>query len=286
MKLEVYQILGISSNKLFEKREEMYSSLKKTSEYKDDRGLKFCINNLDFEENIISGTISQEYIGDLYTVENKVDTPIQQNPWEKTYFFVDTTLGKILLQKRRYSPKNLNHGKTETRLVQILNLVCMNLFGGNISIVKTSIGDNNEYFKKIIEKEKIEFLKVGNLLGKKIKVGTKLHNPREDWDKVWAESWNTYDSEIVEEIDIRVTKGQDLKKSVIKNGTLAAEGSQIKVVRYYDTELERSVTLSKKSVGAVDIDAKLGDEPATIYKKAIKKIKNSRDVIKKLNIDI
>lgn len=285
MKFNVYEIAGITAKRLFDDKEKLLDKLINSKEY-NYRNLRYCLNNLDMENSIIGGTLSQEYIGNLYTVENKVERPIEENPWEKTYFFIDTSTAKLLLHKRTYKPKNLKHGRSETRLNEIINDVILELFGNTVSIIKTSIGENNEYFKKILAEEQVESLKVGNLLGKKIDVGTPLHNPREDWDIVWAESYNTYDSEIIEEVEIKVTKGKDIRKSVIHKGIIAAKGSEIKTVKYYDTELSKSIVLTNNSVGSVNVDANSSDEPATVLKRAFEKIKNSRDVIKKFNINL
>ena len=285
MKFEVYQLTGVSENLLFKEKEKLKSLLAKSDEYRD-HNLKYCVNNLDEEEGIIGGTVSQEYLSNLYTVENKIEKPIEKNPWEKTYFFIDTTSGKLLLQKRNYSAKNLIHSKTETRLLQILNDVFLTNYKSTVSIIKTSIGENNEYFKQIIKQEKVRFLKVGNLQGKKIEVGTTLHNPRVDLDMAWAESYNNYDADIIEEITIKVAEDKDINRSIIHKGTVAAQGSEIKKVSYYDEDAGKTVTITKSSVGALNVDTSANDEPVTVIQKVINKIKESRVILKKLNIKI
>ncbi|AMA74313.1 hypothetical protein ACKE5C_02000 [Aneurinibacillus thermoaerophilus] len=281
MKFEVYDLIGPTSEFLATNKEKLLQHIKDSRTFTDDKGLKYCLNNIDYEDNIIGGTISQEYFGDLKTVENKVEKPIKSNPWEKTYFFIDIATSKLLLQRRRYSPKNLNHSKTEQRIIEIIHHdVFLKHFGSSFNMIKTSVGFNNDFFKEIIKKEKIQQLDVTNLRGKKVVVGTPLHNPREDWDKVLAESWNTYDSNYVDEIVLRSENEDGLSKSVFQKLVLAA-GGDVKAVRYYDEEEEKVITVSHKSVGSLDVDVKKDEETVTVLQKAFNKIKSSRDALRR-----
>lgn len=282
MKFEVFHLAGISAKFLHENKEKLNELLKNSLTLKDDK-LSYCINNIDIDESIIGGTLSQEYIGGLTTVINKVETPIDENPWEKTYFFIDTVSAKVLIQRRKYSPKNLNHNKSVNRIEEILRDVFLKEYQSTLSLIKTSIGTNNDYFKDIVLSEDVKMVKVGNLLGKKVPVGTTLHNPREDWDRVWAESWNEYDSEIVEEIVIKTAKDKDLSRSVINKALIAANGD-FKAVSYFDAEEEKVVRVSKNSVGTLSLQVSKDEEPVTILKKGFEKIINSRDAIKRFFI--
>jgi hypothetical protein len=282
MKFEVYDLVGPTPKYLIEKKDAIVTHLIDSKTYSDDRSLRYCLNNIDTEANLIGGTLSQEYFGDFKTVDpkSKLEKPLDSNPWEKTFFFIDTVTGKILIHKRKYSPRNLEHGKSLKRIEDILREVFMEHHGTSLEIVKTIIGQNNEFFKDVLRTERVQILDVTNLLGKKIPVGTTLHNPREDWDEVWAESWNEYDSNYVEEVMVRAPNGGDLSKSVIHKAVLAAEGD-IRSVTYYDTEDEKPRRISKKSVGAVHVDAKNEEEPVTIMKKAFDKIEKSRDLFRR-----
>lgn len=282
MKLEVFHMTGITAELLKENKEVIDDLLKKSYTRTED-SLQFCLNNIDIEESVIGGTLSQEYVGGLTTVVNKVETPIDKNPWEKTYFFIDTASAKLLIQRRKYSPKNLNHNKSIRRIQDILRDLFLEHFQSSLGLIKTSVGMNNDYFKDIVLNEDVKLLKVVNLLGKKVPVGTQLHNPREDWDRVWAESWNEYDSEIIEEVVIRTAKDKDMSRSVLNKALMAANGD-VAAVSYFDSEEERVVRVTKQSAGTISLPVHKDEEPVTVLKKGFEKVKNSRDVIRRFFI--
>jgi hypothetical protein len=282
MKLVVYDFTGTTPEFLKNKQAEIVQYLRESRTYTDVRdNLRYCVNNVNVEGYIIGATLSQEYIGNLTTINpaNKEEKAIADNPWEKTYFFIDIVTGKILIQKRKYSPKNLNHGKTETRIIEILSDIFLENFNSTVGILKTVIGDNNEYFKRIIRTETVKQLHVVNLRNKKIPVGTPLHNPREDLDIAWAESWNTYDSNYINEVKIVAEKEADLSRSVLQKALIAAEGD-IKSVQYYDFEEDKPITITNSSQGAVNVDVKNDEEVPTIMKKSFEKIAAARDIIR------
>lgn len=281
MRLMVYQLIGANTQFLSDKKDSLYQALLLSKEFTDDRGIKYCINNVSIDGYIISATLSQEYIGGLTTVVNKVETPISSNPWEKTYLFIDIVTSMLLLQKRRYSPKTLDHNKAESRILEILRGIFLEQYSSTLEIYKTSIGYNKEYFKDIIRSEIIKEIAVTNLKGTKVPIGTSLHNPKEQWDRVFAESFNEYDSEVVEEIVVKASSDKDLSRSVIAKLAIAAEGSDIKGVAFIDPEENKKTTLTKKSAGSVFVNVDPKDDTETVKKEAIEKINASRDSFRK-----
>ena len=282
MLLDAYQINGPDLTKIRETGPELFSFFSNVPAKTDENNRKYLFNNIGSDENIIYGTLSQEYIDNTLVtvdVESKEEKPIDVNPWERTIFLFDLINGNIYIEKKRYSQIHLDHNKAVRRVEEIIHTIYLNNFGTSVSFYPLRVDSTSEYVKKLFSSSKINFIKMVELNGKKIKLGTILHNPRIDLDNSWAESWNEYDSEEVEEISIKAKKDGNLTRSIMARAAVEV-GGLVKEINYYDDIEERNITIKHHGKAELSVNKiKKMSELSTKFNESVQKIRRSAEVI-------
>ncbi|MGW6382290.1 hypothetical protein [Peribacillus butanolivorans] len=106
------------------REEEVVQYLKQLDFFDAGQTLKYVINSdVEYERGVLVGSISEEYIPNSYGVNQ--DRGLENldgfEPYERTIFAFDFNSRAFLVQNRKYTPKNLDPGRTLNRLTDIFN---------------------------------------------------------------------------------------------------------------------------------------------------------------------
>lgn len=205
---------------------------------------EFAISQCIHEEDIIVGNLSQTYGIDLikFSDNSKEEIPIDEDKANdnRTYFFINCKEASIYIQNRRYTPRELNPNLAFKRLEKLLDKNLSHDVLETIILQKENINYNMEELQEYFRQSFVKSVEFNNISNMKLKIGTKLHNPRVDLDEAAVESWNTYSSENVESVKVKAKKDKSIAKNPIANiGFKLAEQNKIeydKIIKNIEIE--------------------------------------------------
>lgn len=273
MKMIVFDIANITQAELLEKSSALARELNGLAAVRADR-FQYTIATVTVEKGILSGILYQEYHGGQVTVDPRTKTveEIAQNPWEETIFILIPRQGIVFFEKKRYSPKNLNHSTAYVRFETLLKQAWERVSTVPLALKPIQVGGDMNYIREIFRTEDVRRLQVGGLGGSFLSPDTPLHNPNRDRDKEFARTWNDYESPEIEEISLVAKKGKTLKKSVIAKAILAV-GEIPKRVDYYDHMEDEVVTVTQRTLKHLIVDAVRMTSGITRLERALEKIR-------------
>lgn len=202
-------------------------------------------------ENHIYGFFAQESFEDLIKYDNKQPVKIDENRWIRTPFIIDTDTLDLYLQKRNYTSKTLCHGKVLSRFEEMLS----EEINQTVQIHLYHSGVSKEDFKNIFYSDEniVKEITVTNLSGSYIVEGTDLHNPREEFDKIRAESHNVYDAKILKYAHLEANDNENLSKSPTARAFIEGMGSIGEMIKYVSSSSKELITEHEKGDGKIKL---------------------------------
>lgn len=174
-------------------------------------------------ENFILGTLAQSYYTVLTAFEGqgKKEKQLDENNInDKTFFYIDTVQSRLYIQGKLYPAVTLNKSLTLARMNNILN----NCLQKQVVLQKAQIDYTDYELAEIFNISYVKKVIFKNIRGIELPLNTVLHNPRADWDRTVAESWNAYSKDTLDYLELRAQKDEKLNKNPIaKIGITLAE---------------------------------------------------------------
>ncbi|GCD12986.1 hypothetical protein [Clostridium tagluense] len=219
---------------------------------------KYGFVEVNKEDDKVFGYFAQESIEDFVKYENKKPLKIEDYPWIRTVFIIDTTQLIIFVHKKRYSSKFLTHGGVLERLQGLLSKE----LSENVLLFPFYAGLDKENYKKVFYDDDniVKEVKFSKLQGSLIVDGTQLHNPMKELDGLRADSHNRYDSKILKSAYLEANDKGNLSKSPTARAFLEGEGSVGDMIKYETKSGTTFVEFSKAQAKIkIDIDDEAKD---------------------------
>jgi len=212
---------------------------------------KYGFVEVNEDDDKVYGYFAQESIEDFVKYENKKPLKIDDYPWIRTVFIIDTTQLIIYVHKKRYSSKFLTHGKVLDRLQLLLGKE----LGQKVMLFPFYAGLDKEDYKKVFydDDNTVKEVKISKLQGSFIVNGTQLHNPMKELDEIRAESHNRYDAKILKSAYLEANDKGNLAKSPTARAFLEGEGSIGDMIKY-ETKSGTSFVEFNKAQAKIKID--------------------------------
>lgn len=268
----------------YEGREEVLREyLFRTGIFEGDHGLRYLINNdVEFERGVLTGSISEEYIPDSFSVDDEKNLIAMDGmePYERTVFVYDFSTRAFLVQNRKYSPNNLKPGKTLSRLKEIFSDAFSEIFSKDFIIIPVLLPEGNDLFINLFTSHQVVELKVLEL-SKRNFINEEISTEKEESDamrKIWNE-----DNSSMDMIHIKTTKGGDLNNNIVAFAALNSPNAVIDRVRYFDPEEEVFVTKTRSSFNKFNVSGvDKNTESITAYEAIREEIGNRRTILRRM----
>lgn len=293
LRIQAYQIIVVGWGKKVKNNDWLNKALK-NSPVENQDGWEYGIVEVKQDNRNIYGYLGQEADEDLFTYDkSKQRNDIDKYKWVNTFFLIDRSGGKLFVHKKKYTPSNLNHGKTIARLEFILSKVFLKEFKCKVQLFPYRTGLNQTEFKHIFYNNSVIQTKFSDIYGTYVSTEAKLHNPKIEMDKVRAESHNKYDSKILKKMALEAQDGKSLSKSPSAR-TMVESGAVGEMIKYVSNQGE-VVTEYKESKAILNYVAEVAEDLDELYssvkhfiagkKSFINKFKLFEDDKKLLDID-
>jgi hypothetical protein len=281
-----FKVFQVYENVNYKEREHLFfEHLRDTDFFVGDHGLRYVINNdLELEDSIIVGTISQEYIPNSYEVNEDKSLEIMDDvePFERTFFAYDFQTRAFLVQNRRYSPENLNPGKTLTRLVEIFDDGYRQVFNSSFSVIPVLLPEDNSLFVNIFRTHKVVELVVSGINDGRLLADDIVLSDDVTLNRQMREIWNN-DASLTDLVHLRTTLEGDLNESVIAKAALYAPGGVVELIKYYDPEEDGLVTKKRSTLNQISIpDINNNTESITAFRVILDNIREKRSVLRRM----
>ncbi|PFN89244.1 hypothetical protein [Bacillus thuringiensis] len=280
MDFKVYQIYQHIN---YEGRErELRDYLIQTGFFDAGHGLTYLINNdVEFDEGVITGTISEEFIPNSFGVndDKSIRFMDEYEPFERTFFAYDFETRAFLVQNRRYSPTNLNPGRTFTRLEEIFTDAFNTVFESGFTPVPVLLPEGNELFIRLFTVHRVVELKVKQMAGRGF-IGEVSEDETEN--EIIQRIWNEDDSHM-DMIHLKTTAEGDLNDNVLAFAAMNAPNVVIDKIKYYDPEEDGFVTKNRSSMDKFPINNIDKDtESITAFQVIINTIHENRGILRRM----
>lgn len=245
---KVYQVTAAID--LTSRGRELFNLLKSQNKFTGEQGLKFCITQeLDFDENVITGCFSEEYLTNISSNdEDKATFVPEVEPYLNTFFAFDLQEKRIILENRRYPANNLKKDQTRIRLFTIIKDCFEEIYNAEFDYLNTHRNVDDDDFIHIFRTNRVSMLKVRlSTNGRLLSSSTKIFNEDDELlNSKWVQGWNSDQSGMHEIILKAPGKGGDgdLSKSPIALSLLNLPVKEIVEINYWD-ENETSGTMSR-----------------------------------------
>ena len=236
MDFRVYQLtfagdLTVGSSRLFE-------GLKNLPKSFGEHGLEYCITSeIDLDENIITGCLSEEYIPDIDSVDEGKNTFVPDvEPYLKTMFALDLQEKRMIVQHRQYPPTNLDRHQSMVRLSTLINSIWQDVYHVQFNYVITHRDVTDEDFLRIFNNNRVTMMRVRLFeTGRYISDGAKIFES-DELNSFWSDGWNSDESETYEILIKAPGKGGsgDLRKSPIARSLINLTQKEILQMNYWD----------------------------------------------------
>ncbi|MED5101061.1 hypothetical protein P9858_13125 [Niallia circulans] len=283
MDFKVYQIF---QNIDFDGREEELKNYLVNSDFfEGDYGLNYVINNdVELENGVLTGTISEEFIPDSYSVNEDKAISVMDDiePYERTFFALDFNTRAFLVQNRKYSPTNLKPGKTLSRLDEIFSDAFREIFDSGFTLIPVLLPEGNDLFITLFNNHRVVELKVSNL-NERLAFNDDTDLSDDDFeDGAIKRLWNEDESQM-DSITLKTTSEGDLNENIIAIAAIHSENVIIDRIKYYDPEEDGFITTKRSSfdkfpVPTIDKNV----ESVTAFQAIINVISNNRRILRRM----
>lgn len=264
---------------------ELQEYLRDTDFFEGDHGLRYVINNdVDIEDSIIVGTISQEFIPNSFEVGEDKSLGVMDNvePYERTFFAFDFQTRAFLVQNRRYPPENLNPGKTLTRLAEILNDGYRAVYNSSFTVIPVLLPEGNAVFMNIFRTHRIVELSVSGINSGRLLNGNVVLTEDVNTNRTMLDIWND-DTSLTDLVHLRTTLDGDLNDSPIAKAALHSPGGTVELIRYYDPEEDGFVTKKRSTLNQFSIAGiNNNTESPTAFNVIVETIRENRPVLRRM----
>ncbi|AMA72758.1 hypothetical protein [Aneurinibacillus thermoaerophilus] len=251
---QVYEEVNVENREAL-----LYNYLQDTGFYVAEHGLRYVINSdIELDRGVIAGTFSQEYVPNIYEVEEDRSIVPREDvePYDRTFFAFDFSTRAFLIQNKKYPPENLKPGRTLDRLNDIFNSAFNELFNSNCTFVPVLLPEGNESFLRLFDTHRVIEVKVkeinnGRLLGEEVILSADIAE-----SEAMKTVWNN-DISLTDFIHLRTSLEGSLNDSLICKAAINSPGAVIDTMRYFDPEEDGFVTkkrskLDQFSVPSID----------------------------------
>ncbi len=244
MDFRVYQLTYAGD--LTARGAEFYELLRNLSKVPGEFGFNYCITSeISFDENIITGCLSEEHAPDINSVDDDRNTFVPDvAPYLNTMFAIDLQEKRMIVQHRDYPPSNLDRHQSMTRLGLLVNSAFEEVYRSPFNYLVTHRDVTDDDFIEIFNNNRITLLRV-----KLFDTGRFLPDDAEifeddELNKHWIEGWNSDESnmhEIVLKAPGRGGNG-DLRESPIAISLLNLPRKEITELNYWKEDGQENMS--------------------------------------------
>jgi|HigsolmetaAR204D_1030405.scaffolds.fasta_scaffold05226_5 hypothetical protein len=246
MDFRVYQLTYAGD--LVARGTEFYQALSRLSKVPGEHGFEYCITNeLDFEENIITGCLSEEYAPDIVSVDDDRNSYIPDvAPYLNTFFAIDLQEKRMIVQHRDYPPNNLDRQQSMTRLSLLISNAFEPVYRSQFNYVVTYREATDEDFIEIFNDDnRVTLLRVKLFdTGRFLPEDAEIFDGADELNRHWIEGWNADESDMHEIVLKAPGRGGngDLKKSPIAISLLNLPRKEILELNYWTGEGQQTMS--------------------------------------------
>ncbi|AOP13638.1 hypothetical protein BL1202_00669 [Bacillus licheniformis] len=248
------------------------------------QNLKYVINRgVEYERGVLVGSISEEFIPNSYKVneDRTLGTLEGFEPYERTIFAYDFNTNIFLVQNRKYSPKNLDPGRTLNRLTDIMNDAFRSVFNDSFTVIQTTLPEGNEMFLNWFKVNRVTEVEVSNINQR----GTLREDvyAKPSLNSSLKEFWNTEDDSKMDVLKVRSTTDGELNNNPIVLAAIHSPDVIIDKIRYYDAEEDKPVTVQRSKLDKFVVkDVARDEESATAFQQVINQVNENRRILRNI----
>jgi hypothetical protein len=253
--------------------------------FEGDHGLNYVItNDVELENGVLTGTISEEFIPNSYSVDDNKSISVMDDiePYERTFFAFDFNTRAFLVQNRRYSPANLKPGKTLNRIIEIFSDAFANVFDSGFNLIPVLLPEGNDLFITLFNNHRVVELKVANLDERTTFNEEVELSEDEDENLAIKRLWND-DTSHMDTITIRTTAEGDLNDNIFAHAALSSPNAVIEKIKYFDPEEDGFVTKTRSSFDKFPIpNLDRNVESITAFQTIINEVSLNRTILRRM----
>lgn len=281
MDFKVYQLFEQIN---YDGREyQLVEYLRRLDFFDGGHGLKYVINSdIELDRGVIVGSISEEFIPNAYGMnEDKSLRNLEEfEPYERTIFAFDFSTRAFLVQNRKYSPRNLDPGKTLTRLQAVLSAAFQEVFQSNFNIIPTTLPEDNEMFLRLFNVHRVTEILVNNLNNRN-NLDRQLSTDVQT-NEALLNVWNNDDSNM-DSMHIKSTSDGELNDNPIALAAIYSPNAIIDKIRYFDPEEDKNVTVIRSKLDKFVVkDVDRDTESVTAFEQVITQVNENRRILRRL----
>ncbi|MCY8587585.1 hypothetical protein [Bacillus haynesii] len=248
------------------------------------QNLKYVINRgVEYERGVLVGSISEEFIPNSYKVnEDRTLGNLEGfEPYERTIFAYDFNTNIFLVQNRKYSPKNLDPGRTLNRLTDIMNDAFRSVFNDSFTVIQTTLPEGNEMFLNWFKVNRVTEVEVSNINQR----GTLREDvyAKPSLNSSLKEFWNAEDDSKMDVLKVRSTTDGELNNNPIVLAAIHSPDVIIDKIRYYDAEEDKPVTVQRSKLDKFVVkDVARDEESATAFQQVINQVNENRRILRNI----
>ncbi|MFE4428782.1 hypothetical protein ACFRH9_17030 [Peribacillus butanolivorans] len=268
----------------YENREHLLANYLRELDFFDaGQNLRYLINNdVEVDRGVLVGSLSEEFIPNAYGInEDKSIRNLDEfEPYERTLFAFDFSTRAFLVQNRKYSPKNLDPGKTLTRIQAILNNAFQEVFESNFNIIPTVLPEDNELFLRLFNVHRVTEILV-NKLNERNQLESQV---AEDiaFNQQFVNYWNNDDSHM-DMVHIKTTSEGELNNNPIVLAAIHSPNAIIDKIRYFDPEEDKIIGVSRSQLDKFVVnDVDKETESVTAFEQIITQVNENRRILRRL----
>lgn len=281
MDFKVYQLYEHVN---YEEREhELITHLRNLDFHDGGHGLRYVINNdVQVDRGVMVGSISEEFIPNSYGIndDKSLKSLEEFEPFERTIFAFDFSSRAFLIQNRKSSPRNLEPGKTLTRLQAILNEAFQEIFESNFNIIPTTLPEDNEMFLRLFNVHRVTEIQVSKLNERNV-LNTQL-SQEQAVNNALLSVWNN-DNSHMDVVHIKSTSEGELNYNPIVLAAIHSPNATIDKIKYFDPEEDKLVTVSRNQLDKFVVnDVDKDTESITAFEQVIRQVSENRRILRRL----
>lgn len=268
----------------YENREHLLANYLRELDFFDaGQNLRYLINNdVEVDRGVLVGSLSEEFIPNAYGInEDKSIRNLDEfEPYERTLFAFDFSTRAFLVQNRKYSPKNLDPGKTLTRIQAILNNAFQEVLESNFNIIPTVLPEDNELFLRLFNVHRVTEILV-NKLNERNQLEAQV---AEDiaFNQQFVNYWNNDDSHM-DMVHIKTTSEGELNNNPIVLAAIHSPNAIIDKIRYFDPEEDKIIGVSRSQLDKFVVnDVDKETESVTAFEQIITQVNENRRILRRL----
>lgn len=268
----------------YENREHLLANYLRELDFFDaGQNLRYLVNNdVEVDRGVLVGSLSEEFIPNAYGInEDKSIRNLDEfEPYERTLFAFDFSSRAFLVQNRKYSPKNLDPGKTLTRIQAILNNAFQEVFKSNFNIIPTVLPEDNELFLRLFNVHRVTEILV-NKLNERNQLEAQVTEDNV-FNQQFVNYWNNDDSHM-DMVHIKTTSEGELNNNPIVLAAIHSPNAIIDKIRYFDPEEDKIIGVSRSQLDKFVVnDVDKETESVTAFEQIITQVNENRRILRRL----